>query len=375
MRRQPALDALRGIFLVMMTLTHLPVPLGRAVGQPLGFVSAAEGFVLLSAFLLGLIYGARLAQDGYRSVARALRRRALKLYLCQLGLLMLAFTCIAPAGRELGIAAISNLFGYQGAHPLLAAVGGALLVHAPPLLDILPMYAVFVALSPVVLRHAQTRGWRGLLCASAALWLLAQLGLKTFLHKWFVTTTGLPFPFSATGSFDIFGWQLLWMLGLYLGSRRARGVRDTLPADSVVWRLCLVLTLYFFAWRHTVGIFPFGHDGSALNVLADKWTLGPLRLANFLVLTALLWRWGPMLAPFFTRGPLVQLGRQALPVFCTQTVLSLIALALIGDEQEQLSWRAQAVIVSFCLVVLYGVARAAELLSERRRMRTAVPAA
>lgn len=337
MQRQPALDALRGIFLVMMTLTHLPVPLGRAVGQPLGFVSAAEGFVLLSATLLGIIYGTRLARDGYGPVARALHRRALKLYLCQIGLLVLAFYCIAPAGREQGIAAISNLFTYQGAHPALAAIGGALLLHAPPLLDILPMYAVFIALSPWVLRRAESQGWRGLLYVSAAVWLLAQLGLKSFLHKWFVTTTGLPFPFSATGSFDIFGWQLLWMLGLFLGSRRGRALPDPLPADSVVWRLCLVLAVYFFVWRHTMGIFPFGHNGSPLNVLADKWMLGPLRLANFLVLAALAWRWGQALAPFFTRGPLVQLGRQALPVFCTQTVLSLLALALIGDEQDRKS--------------------------------------
>lgn len=49
MTRRWELDALRGLMLVLMTLTHLPTRLSSPLGQPFGFVSAAEGFVLLSA--------------------------------------------------------------------------------------------------------------------------------------------------------------------------------------------------------------------------------------------------------------------------------------------------------------------------------------
>ena len=51
LERKPELDALRGLFLVWMTLTHLPTRASDLVNQPFGFVSSAEGFVFLSALL------------------------------------------------------------------------------------------------------------------------------------------------------------------------------------------------------------------------------------------------------------------------------------------------------------------------------------
>src|SRR5215831_9237835 len=55
MRRLPQIDALRGLMLVLMTLTHMPTRFSDPLGQPLGFVSAAEGFVFLSAFLAAYV--------------------------------------------------------------------------------------------------------------------------------------------------------------------------------------------------------------------------------------------------------------------------------------------------------------------------------
>ena len=56
LEHRPELDALRGLFLVWMTLTHLPTRFSDFVNQPIGFVSAAEGFVFISALLVGRIY-------------------------------------------------------------------------------------------------------------------------------------------------------------------------------------------------------------------------------------------------------------------------------------------------------------------------------
>lgn len=62
--RQWELDAMRGLMLVLMTLTHLPTTLSDPLGQPLGFVSAAEGFVLLSAYMAGRVYSTKADQHG-----------------------------------------------------------------------------------------------------------------------------------------------------------------------------------------------------------------------------------------------------------------------------------------------------------------------
>ena len=58
-RRRPEIDALRGVFLVWMTLAHLPTHLSDFVDEPFGFVSSAEGFVFLSALLVARLYSGR----------------------------------------------------------------------------------------------------------------------------------------------------------------------------------------------------------------------------------------------------------------------------------------------------------------------------
>ena len=67
LERRPELDALRGLFLVWMTLTHLPTRFSDFVNQPIGFVSSAEGFVFLSALLVGRLYIRELVQDPARA--------------------------------------------------------------------------------------------------------------------------------------------------------------------------------------------------------------------------------------------------------------------------------------------------------------------
>ena len=87
-RRMPELDALRGLFLVWMTFTHMPTRFSDFVNQPVGFVSSAEGFVFLSAMLVGTVY-LREAMEDVSGVIVKLWRRTLKIY--GYHLLMLAF--------------------------------------------------------------------------------------------------------------------------------------------------------------------------------------------------------------------------------------------------------------------------------------------
>ena len=63
LQRLPELDALRGLFLVWMTLTHLPTRFSDFVNQPFGYISSAEGFVFLSALLIGRLYIRELTEN------------------------------------------------------------------------------------------------------------------------------------------------------------------------------------------------------------------------------------------------------------------------------------------------------------------------
>ena len=55
--RDARLDALRGLFLMIMAGVHVPTPLSHIFQDPLGCNGAAEGFIFLSACLAGWVYG------------------------------------------------------------------------------------------------------------------------------------------------------------------------------------------------------------------------------------------------------------------------------------------------------------------------------
>ncbi|MGE8202062.1 MAG: OpgC domain-containing protein, partial [Variovorax sp.] len=140
MKRYWEIDALRGLMLVLMTVTHLPTRLTDPLGQPFGFVSAAEGFVLLSAFVAGLVYSRIGYLRGVDSMRQAFWRRVVKVYLCQAAILLFLFTVIAAVGLHIDQPAVKNLVSYYLAEPRDGFLFGLLLIYEPALLDILPMY-------------------------------------------------------------------------------------------------------------------------------------------------------------------------------------------------------------------------------------------
>src|SRR6185503_15363680 len=218
--RRPELDALRGLFLILMVMAHLPTQLSDWSNQPIGFISAAEGFVGLSALLVGRIYFGRLFKDE-RGVWSKLWRRGLRIYVYQLILLALVFTVAAAVAVDAHRTAIINLLTFYLAHPFDAIIGSVLLIYCPPLFDILPMYIIFLFLTPPILSAAKRIGWRWVLGVSAALWLGAQFGLREFVHDWLGQVTHLSVPLQATGAFNLFAWQMVWIVGLWFGATSA----------------------------------------------------------------------------------------------------------------------------------------------------------
>src|SRR5690348_582587 len=182
MTRRIELDVFRGVLLVMMTLTHLPTRVSVYASQPLGFVSAAEGFVFLSAFVASSVFSRILRDQGTRQVRQRAWSRVTRLYCLHLGLLFFAFTIGATWALRMGRPALSNLLTFYLVEPGWSALGSLLLLYQPPLLDILPMYIVFVAITPAVLELAKSRGWSVPLALSFALWVCAQLGARQFVY-------------------------------------------------------------------------------------------------------------------------------------------------------------------------------------------------
>lgn len=369
MKRYWEIDALRGLMLLLMTLTHLPTRLTDPLGQPFGFVSAAEGFVLLSAFVSGLVYSRISYNQGVDSMRRAFWRQALKVYLSQAATLLFLFTIISAVGLRIDQPAVKNLLSFYLANPREGFLYSLLLIYEPALLDILPMYIFFMLLSPWVLAFALRHGWTGVMIASAVLWGLAQFGLSEWLYGLVVRFTGLGVPFHEMGAFNAFAWQFLWFAGLWMGASRSSP--DARPFTFPKWVLAVAagLALYGLYWRHhgIHGQAPFGGDVE-LNLLFDKWQLGPLRIVNLVVLGIVAIQWGPA---FMRRIPrlhwLEAMGRASLPVFCAHLVAVLLVLAIYGDSQTARPWWGDALLLTVVFSGLYAVARVSQWLDARKK--------
>jgi hypothetical protein len=364
------LDALRGLMLVLMTITHMPTRLSSPLGQPFGYVSAAEGFVLLSAYMAGLVYGRTAQEKGIDAMSDAFWRRALKVYGCHLGILLFLFTVIAAVGLKVDQTAVKHLMDYYLAEPFRAFMAGAALLYKPPLLDILPMYVLFMLASPLIMVWGLRRGWRGVMIFSAVLWLLAQFGLGHWLYDLTLAKAGAHLPFQETGAFATFAWQFLWVLGLWAGTSRsqARAFEFVFPAWVLAVAGLIAGTAFF--WRHAVGQVPF-EPGEFGNLLFDKWMLGPLRLLDLFALAMLVIRFGPRLVEWKPRWHYLEtLGAASLPVFCAQSMIVLTTLALWGDALQARPWWGDLLLLATCFGLLYGTA---QLSLWTDRMATKIP--
>lgn len=362
MERRTDLDLLRGLFIAWMTLNHTPTAIRLYTDQPLGFVSAAEGFIFLSAYLLGLLARWRSPPADAARFRSMLLRRARHLYLVHLG--MLAWVFVIAGVLLPHHEAFANFVRPLLADAPAALLSAALLLYQPPLFDILPLYVAFLLLTPLLLLGARRWGWRTVMLCSALCWLAGQFPVQATIAE------SLRGSFSAfqPGSFDPLAWQFLWASGIALGhSGSARPFSARSRRNVILF--CLPVALLFFALRHPW--LPPHFDLWRVDWRPDKWHLGPIRLFNFYVLAALLFCLGPRLRPLLSPlRPLALLGRSALPVFTTHICLSVLVVGSIEALELPEASRLSLLAAELCL--LFGLA--ATLDSRRRGPIRASPA-
>lgn len=335
MQRNPTLDVLRGVLLLLMTMTHLPTVWSSSFGQPLGFISAAEGFVFLSAFLAGRIFLEQQERRGLLAATRWVFGRALRLYLFHLALLVLTFTVIAWIATTFERPAARNLLSFYFQAPHRAMFGGATLVYQPPLLDILPMYILFFLATPPIMAFTARQGWRWVITLSVLIWVGAQFGLRRAIYTLLESTVGWDIPVSATGAFDLFAWQLLWVLGLWFGALGFGRARQALASGSGVLNAALAVSCAMLFWRHYSG--PMGFEDAARHLFwIDKWTLSPVRVVNLAALVLVFIGFGSDLWRSARLAPIERLGRASQWVFVVHIATALLLLCLVGKDDQPL---------------------------------------
>ena len=327
---------MRGLMLVWIALTHLPTAASAWVNQPFGFVGAAEGFIFLSALFTGRIYFRLAEHDGYRAMARKLWARTLRLYGYHALLLAFAFLVAGPIASHGDRPGLHNLLDfYFTAGAKQAVTEAALLIYRPPLLDILPMYIIFLLFTLVVILLARRTGWKPILWISFALWGLAQFGFRSAEHTFMMRFIPTRIPLNEMGAFDLWAWQFLWFVGVWLGVRWAR---ESLPIEAWARRAvvpAVVIAVFCFILRRKVA---YGFDLGSGEFLFDKWHLGPVRMLDFTAVAVLLILSQPLLKRAAIR-PLVLMGQSSLQVFCVHLLFCFAGLTLLGNASMLNGWR------------------------------------
>jgi hypothetical protein len=369
LERRPELDALRGLFLVWMTLTHLPTRFSDFVNQTIGFVSSAEGFVFISALLVGRLYIRESVRDA-SSVRSRLWKRSLKIYGYHLLMLTFVFTVLAAFAVHTHKAALMNLLDFYFAHPLTAIAGSVLMLYCPPLLDILPMYATFLFLTPLLLSTALRFGWRNVLALSGMIWLLAQFGLRDVVHGWVVHVTHLHIPLQETGAFNLFAWQAVWAVGVWIGARTATEPEGFKKVPGWLAGLSAAVCVFFIGIRY--GWLGPHLTTQALGLQLDKWQIGPLRVLNLIAFTIIFYWMRKYILKLVAIEPFLTLGKASLRVFCAHIFFVFVGLALLyGDFNaeglDQLHGLPAILLIAVTLVAL--ILMAADEVRKKRQRR------
>ncbi|MFT3780647.1 MAG: OpgC domain-containing protein [Nibricoccus sp.] len=351
-RRFTYLDALRGLLLVIMAINHVPSELHAVTDHPLGYMSAAEGFVFISGLMAGLVYTRHFLQQGVTMLTQSCWRRAGMIYLYHLVGYLCVFALIAFSGhlRETVPTLMSS-------HPFEAVIFGALLLSQPSMLDILPFYCVFLLVTPLVIRACEKdrRSW--VIGISAALWAVANVysPQRPLIH-----TASLN-----SGAFNIFAWQLLFVTGAVLGNAWAHGKRLLPNLSRPVVISFTVLAALLFAVRHAW--LPAPVSPQALSWLTNKNNLAPLRLFD----TGLLF-WLVHVAIVRCRvspnsKPLELLGRHSLVVFTVHVIVGYVILGWPQFFSDSVLDRALS--TALLITLMFSGAAVAEALKRERTQR------
>jgi hypothetical protein len=357
MGRSPTIDLIRGVLLLLMTVAHLPTVWAAHFGQPVGFISAAEGFVFISAFLAGKIFIELQDQKGIQAATRWIFTRALRLYVIHLALLVVAFTVIAWIAVRYQRPAARNLLDLYLQSPRKAVASSAILLYQPPLLDILPMYILFFIGTALVMRATVRWGWRWVLAGSVLLWTAAQFGLRTATYSVMQQLTGWDIPLNAMGSFDLFAWQLLWVLGLWFGALGFGKTRRVLASSRSALHLALAISCAMFLWRHYSG--PAGFSDAAQSFFwIDKWTLSPVRIVNLAALIFVLIGLRSRLNLSLRLPAVEALGGASQWAFVAHIGSVLFLLCLVGQDDQPLGGTVGILAVVLGFLTLFVAAAA-----------------
>ncbi len=308
-------------------------------------MSAAEGFIFLSGLLAGFIFTRHIHKAGWQRGVIAIYRRVGQIYFVHIGCVIFFL-----AGTQIMLHTTGspppNVDSVACDRPLASFIAALALLNRPGLLDILPLYCVFLAALPITLWLLETKRHALLFTASVVLYIFTNIfrpqhpNISGVFHS---------------GAFNLGAWQLLFTGAAFFGHQWANGrpFRWTPPP----WFLIPLagLALVFMATRH--GYATWAWDSAFRDWMTNKNNLAPFRLLNVSILflfAHLLLR--DVRHIHFLR-PFTLMGRHSLAVFAVHVVMVLVVHAFpnVFNDSVDKSLTAPTILLTFMILTAAGL--------------------
>jgi hypothetical protein len=361
-QRIDGIDFWRGFALLTIFVDHAPPNLlAHITHHNFGFSDGAELFVFLSGISVALAYGRRfLAGEFVRSI-RATYRRALTLYWVQIlvSLVGIAFLVAAAYVLDSDDLTDDDDRAIMVDSPVRSIIAMLPLLHQLGFFNILPLYIVFLLVTPGFLALARIDR-RLMLAVSFAIYVATRY-FSLALPTW---------PLDSGWYFNPLAWQFVFVLGLFFGLRLDT-VRPVLDKRLFILSIAVLLT-GIFVLSNAFGFSPDLWDTVRDRIPHDKTSMSWIRLVHFVALAYAVYYSGLTgllrTTPFF--APLALLGRHSLAVFAVGSLLTLVGEAIAETEIPDVL--AQVIVILGGILVQYWVALYFEARVTRRKAAAAL---
>ncbi|ENT3295365.1 OpgC domain-containing protein [Enterobacter asburiae] len=369
--RDLRIDFMRGIALVMMVVAHTEVMSVFNIfsWERFGLTTGAEGFVILSGFMLGMLNRARLQKVVLLTVSWGLYLRAWKIYRVNI-IIIVSFILLAyiPHINIFEVTHFTDRFSGESwslypVTPQIKETWFNIILYlqiGPHQTQILGLYIFLLLFSPLFL---------GMLQKGNVWWLLgASLLVYGLWQRWPLRLTPSEFEFA----FPLLAWQFIFVLGMASGWYKAELISFArTPAGKVVVVALVIMALIlgFIAQNHTnpfmppallMHVIPPDSFNTFYHTWAAKNGLGPVRVLNdialmvtvYLVLT---YCWTPLnrLLGWF----LIPLGQHSLYTFILHVYVVLLVSQFITFDLWRHAWIENTLVHAAALGILWLMAK------------------
>jgi len=363
-KRDLRIDFLRGIALIMMVAAHLEITsiVNIFTWERFGLTTGAEGFVILSGFVLGFLKKKHLEKDHFITVSYSIFRRAVMLYVINIVIIisMLLLTRMGINTYET-THFVERFSGteysmYPLGNPSLASWLNNIfyLQIGPHQTQILGLYFYLLMFTPIILYFLHQRRTVLLISLSLALYIIYQENA--------ITLTSAEFEFA----FPLLAWQFIYVLGLCCGWHKDALIslaKIQFGVFIIGMMIFIFWVMFFIAQNHTNPFLPKSLFIQLISTdnfnwlyenLASKNALGPLRVLNdfsliitMYVFLSYFWRPVNYLFGWF----LIPLGQNSLYTFILHVYVVLFVSLFVRFDLFEHHWLKNTLI--HCSVLLF----------------------